>query len=578
MEPVVGIDLGTTNSEIAFIIDDNVEILTQNDNGVVPSCVGIDSNGELIVGIEAKNQAAVSPNKTISSIKRHMGEDIQVKLGDKEFSPQEISAFILKDLKKRAESIIGKSVNKAVVTVPAYFTDSQRKATREAGSIAGLEVVRIINEPTAAALAYEKNIDESKTILVYDLGGGTFDVSIVNIDNSVVEVLSSTGNNKLGGDDFDKKLAELFAHEIEKEHSVDVRVDSIAMARLIIEAEKAKRSLSIQPFAQVEIDHIATKKERPVHFSYSLSRDDFNELIYAEIDKTMDSVNKALEDAKLQSASLDQVILVGGSTRMPVVAETLMNKLNIEPHGEVDPDLCVGIGAGIQAAREMGIETSTVLIDITPYTFGTAVFGTLDGMPSDNLFVPIIRKNTKLPASKTEIFYTMSDCQSGVEVKIYQGENKNSAFNLLIGEYFFKLSGRSPANSAVTMKYNLDINGILQVEAVEKTSGKKLEVTIENAFSNSSVQKVDESKDKINQLWNDDSGNHKNTNEGENKLPQTITDILELATSKLDIASSEDKNEIINLIEDIKISADENNFVKAEELSEELDEILFYVD
>lgn len=577
MEHIVGIDLGTTNSEITCIMDGKVMVVTHHDDGIMPSCVGLDDSGNLIVGREAKNQAAVFPERTVSSIKRLMGTDAHVSLGGKEYTPQEISALILKTLKQRAEAFSRKPVRKAVITVPAYFTDSQRKATREAGSIAGLDVVRIINEPTAAALAYEHEDHSGQTILVFDLGGGTFDVSIVRIENSVVEVLASTGDNHLGGDDFDKKLADLFAKKIEEESSVDVKQDRVAMARLVNESEKAKIELTSRPFAQVEIDHIAEKNGASVHFSYALARDVFEELITDDIDKTMNSVNRALEDAAILPSAINRIILVGGSTRMPMISRMLHEKFNLEPHGEIDPDLCVSIGAGIQAGREMGVATSSVLIDITPYTFGTSAFGVLNGMPSPDMYVPIIRRNSKLPVSKTEVFYTMVDFQDGVDLKVYQGENPDAGENLLIGDYHFKLSGKQPCHSTVTLRYDLDINGILKIESIESNSGKKLEVTIENAFEESSAEAVGNSKTKIEALWQDEEEEDLQTG-GSSEVPKHILDLINLASFKLDSAPSDDRDTIVNLIEDIRLSVKENDLDRVEELTRELDDILFYID
>lgn len=574
MDIIVGIDLGTTNSEIACLIDGKPEIITDNDRGILPSCVGIDPDGNLIVGQEAKNQALVAPDRTVLSVKRLMGSDQRVSLNGTDYSPQEISAFILKTLKQRVERQIGLPVRKAVITVPAYFTDAQRKATREAGTIAGLEVIRIINEPTAAALAYEKNADSGKTILVYDLGGGTFDVSIVTIQDSVVEVLASTGDNHLGGDDFDRKLAEYFAETIELDHGLNVMDNRIAMARLTMEAEKAKIALTSSPYAQVDVDHIGEKNGRPVHFSFTLERGVFEELIYEDILKTMDSVSQALKDARMLPSAIERIVLVGGSTRMPLVSNLLYEKFSKEPHGEIDPDLCVGIGAGIQAAREMGVETSAVLIDITPYTFGTSAMGTVNGIPSCDMYVPIIRRNTKLPASKTEVFYTVHDSQKAVDVMVYQGEDKDATRNLVIGDYHFLLSGKEPEGSPVTMRYDLDVNGILTIEAVEKNSGKSLQVTIENAFSDGSAEELGASQSKVAELWKSEGALGVQTT----SMPQDIRDILDRAEAKLPDAPADDTDDIVNLMEDIKAFLGEDALEKARELSRELDDILFYID
>jgi len=336
-----------------------------------------------------------------------MGSDKKIKLGKLEFTPQEISAFILKDMKQRVEKHTGSSVSKAVITVPAYFTDAQRQATREAGEIAGLNVVRIINEPTAAALAYENSFPEAKKVLVYDLGGGTFDVSVVKIEEQVVEVLASTGDNKLGGDDFDQKILDWLLEHIKKELKIDVQDKPAIMNRLRQAAESAKIQLSSEPYAIIAEDHIGKKGFKSLHLSVELSRAKFEEMIEKDVKRTMDSVTKAFKDASLLPSAIDQIIFVGGSTKIPIISRMLEKKTKHLPHGEINPDLCVAIGAGIQAAREMGVEDSGVLIDITPYTFGTSAVGMIGRSHSFTKFIPLIRRNTKLPAGKSEVFYTM---------------------------------------------------------------------------------------------------------------------------------------------------------------------------
>ena len=323
MEPIIGIDLGTTNSEVAFILDGLSTVLMDNDNGIVPSVVGIDTNGKIIVGREALNQAVIAPDQTVQSVKRRMGSDERLRMGDSTYLPQEISACILKALRERAEKYLQKPIVKAVITVPAYFTDAQRQATREAGEIAGLNVVRIINEPTAASLAYESQNPNSQTILVYDLGGGTFDVSIVRIENGIVEVLSSTGDNHLGGDDFDQRIVNRLTAHIQEDLSLDVTGNPVVMARLKRAAENAKIALSFAPFVRIEEDHIGKKLFKSIHLSYELSRSDFIEMIEDDLSRTMDSVTKALEDAAMLPSAIDKIILVGGSTRIPEISRML---------------------------------------------------------------------------------------------------------------------------------------------------------------------------------------------------------------------------------------------------------------
>ncbi len=584
MEPIIGIDLGTTNSEVAFIVDGKSTILKENDNGIIPSCVGLGNTGAVTVGMTAKNQAVLYPDKTVLSIKRLMGSPEKVFLGSNAYTPQEISAFILKALKERAQRITGQTITKAIITTPAYFTDAQRQATREAGEIAGLTVVRILNEPTAAALAYESSNSQSRTILVYDLGGGTFDVSIVRIEDGVVEVLSSTGDNHLGGDDFDLEIENTLLEHIKKEYSVDLSEDTIARARLKRAAEKAKIELSNAPYAAIEEDHIAKKDGMDVHLSYELSRIEFESMIEPHLQKTIDSVNKALKDAVMLPSALDKIILVGGSTRIPRLSTILEDNFNIFPNQEIDPDLCVAMGAAIQAGREMGLDASGILLDITPYTFGTSALGELDGEITESLFVPLIRRNTKLPAVKSEVFWTVIPDQERVEIQVYQGEDKDALNNIRIGNYQLDLSPRQPENSPVILKYELDFNGILKITAIEKNTGKQITGVIENAFSEISQDNVTASKNKIDSLWESDDNSELPANDSHEgnalpaKIPKEFDSLITRAREALEDASAEDCEEIINLIEDITRQIADNNLDEAQKSAQELEDILFYLE
>ncbi len=580
MEPIVGIDLGTTNSEVAFIIDGKAEILKNGDNGILPSCVGVDADGKLIVGAEARNQAIIAPERTVLSVKRLMGKDQKIQMGDMLYLPQEISAFILKSLKDRAEKVLGKPVKKAVITVPAYFTDAQRHATRAAGEIAGLEVVRIINEPTAAALAYESTHSETRRILIYDLGGGTFDVSIVKIQEGVVEVLSSTGDNHLGGDDFDQLIVNQLIEYIEKELKISTAGNPVILARLRRAAETAKMTLSSAPYAKIEEDHIGKKAWKDVHLSYELSRLDFEEMIEDDLERTMDSVNKALKDASLLPSAVDKIILVGGSTRIPRISQMLEEKFGKLPHSEIDPDLCVALGAAIQAGREMGFEATSVLLDITPYTFGTSAIGELDGEPCMTRFVPLIRRNTKLPAAKSEAFYTVYDNQEAVEIKVCQGEEPNALDNIQIGNYKFKLTPKTPEGSVILLNFDLDVNGILKIEAVEKASGRKINAVIENAFTAFTEAEMSDSKKRIADLWGDNPEDEYIEivdNQNNADMPSDLANIMKKAESKLSDASDEDRDEMINLMEDIRDAVKDGRLDEAKELWKELEDILFYL-
>ncbi len=586
MEPILGIDLGTTNSEVAFIINDNAEVLKDNDDGIVPSYVGLDDTGNVIVGQTARNQYVLAPEKTVASIKRLMGSDQTVSLGDTTYRPQEISAFILKALKERAEKILDQSVKKAVITVPAYFTDAQRQATRDAGRIAGLEVVRIINEPTAAALAYEGMQSSRENILVYDLGGGTFDVSIVSIEAGIVEVLASTGDNYLGGDDFDQKIIDHIIDHIETDLNLSTLNNPVLTARLKRAAENAKKRLSSEPFTTIEEDHIGRKNGQDIHLNLELSRTEFLEMIQPDLDRTMDAVSKALRDAAMLPGAIDKIILVGGSTRIPAIADMLQDKIGILPHAAIDPDQCVALGAAVQAAREMGLDSSGVLIDITPYTFGTSAFGELEGELNPDMYVPIIHRNTKLPTSRSEVFYTMYPHQEAVEINIFQGEAPNALDNVKIGKYYFKLP-KLPENSPIVLHFDLDLNGVLHIEALEKQSGIKINATIENAFAAFSEEEMALSRQRIDDMWQgtpqimeeitDTASAGEETETAEN-VPEDISDTLKQAEAALENAPAEDIDEIVNLMEDIKSAIKENRLDDARDCQQSLDDILFYLE
>ena len=589
MEPVIGIDLGTTNSEVAFIMDGKAQVIRENDNGIVPSCVGVDPKSKrIIVGTIAKNQAALYPEETVLSVKRVMGENREFSLNGTAYSPQEISAFILRELKERAERVTGQTIGKAVITTPAYFTDAQRHATREAGKIAGLDVLRILNEPTAAALAYESEESTSQRIMVYDLGGGTFDVSIVRIENGIVEVLSSTGDNQLGGDDFDAEIETLLMDYLQSEYNLSLSDNPVAKARLKRASEQAKIELSSAPFTAIQEDFLAKNSAgEDIHLSYELSRIDFESAISDLLKKTMDSVNKALKDASMLPSALDKIILVGGSTKIPMIATMLEEKFKMMPQLGIDPDLCVAMGAAIQAGREMGIESSTLLLDITPYTFGTSALGDIDGMPCESTFVPLIKRNTKLPTTKSEAFATLFDGQEMVDVMVYQGEKPNAVDNVKIGKFEFKLSPNLPAQSTIILKFELDLNGILKIKAVEKDSGKEINGVIENAFSEIGEGSLNHSKNKLDAVW-DSSSDGENAFDVDDsavampddasQLAGDVAALLERARSAMADAAEEDKNDIINLIEDITDAQKSGDTDKVETAVTELEDILFYLE
>src|SRR5262249_4946736 len=400
MEPIVGIDLGTTNSEVAVIRNAQPHVFAEDGDPILPSFVGLSDDGRLLVGEAARNQWVLAPERTVKSIKRKMGQDVKVRLGDQEYRPQEISAMILRKLRDRAAQELGVPVTRAVITVPAYFNDAQRQATREAGELAGLEVVRILNEPTAASLTYDPSQRDLTRMLVYDLGGGTFDVSIVQAQEGVVEVLASHGDTQLGGDDFDDLLLKFVCDRFQDEHGIDLQANLVTKARLLRAVEAAKRHLSAHPFARIEEEFVAEKDGQALHLNLEVSREQYERLIQPLLDRTMDCVRRALDDSHLTAAQINKVVLVGGSTRTPGVGELLAERLRQPAHQEVNPDLCVAMGAAIQAAIISGQDVGAVLVDITPHTLGIRTLDTMHGYDYPYRFAPIIHRNTPLPASR----------------------------------------------------------------------------------------------------------------------------------------------------------------------------------
>ena len=478
-------------------------------------------------------------------------------------------------MKHRAEKYLRQTVSKAVITVPAYFTDAQRQATREAGQIAGLDVVRIINEPTAAALTYQRDDGQTRHLLVYDLGGGTFDVSIVKIESGVVEVLSSTGDNQLGGDDFDKKIVDDLIAHLRRKHDLDVSGDFRTMARLLRAAEAAKKELSTAPFTRIEEDHIGHKNGQNIHLSMELTRSRFEELIEEQLSQTMQAVTRALKDAAMLPSTINQIILVGGSTRIPRISQLLEEKFSVVPHSEIDPDLCVAMGSGIQGAREMGLENATVLVDITPYSFGTSAVGMVGGEPSMTEFIPLIRRNTKLPASRSEAFYTMVDNQKAVKVIVCQGEEPDATNNVMLGDYMFNLS-QAPSGSEIILHFDLNLNGILKIKAVEKHSGKQIDAVIENALARIDETALIQTRDRIDTLWPQDEETM--TPPATEDLPLEFADIVRRAEQLLKSVAEDDTEDIVNLIEDIRDAFKSDDMDLARQHRDQLDDLLFYLD
>ena len=564
MGKIIGIDLGTTNSCVA-VLEGGDPVVIPNSEGsrTTPSVVGFSKDGERLVGQVAKRQAVANPDKTIISIKRDMGSDKKVKIDDKSYSPQEISAMILSKLKQDAEAYIGEPVTQAVITVPAYFTDAQRQATKDAGRIAGLEVLRIINEPTAAALAYglDKSDGSNHKIFVYDLGGGTFDISILEVGDGVFEVVATAGDNRLGGDDFDQRIIDYILSEFKKEHNIDLKGDRMAMQRLKEAAEKAKIELSQLQKTLISLPFLSFGPSGPINFECELTRSKFDALTSDLVEKTITLSKRALSDAKLTVDDVEKVILVGGSTRIPAVVEAVRKLTGKEPFKGINPDECVAIGAAIQGGVLGGEVKDVLLLDVTPLSLGIETMG--------GVFTKIIDRNTTIPTKKSQVFSTAADNQPSVDIHVLQGERPMASDNKTIGR--FELGGIPPAPRGVPqieVTFDIDANGIVHVSAKDKGTGKEQSITI-TASSNLSEEQIQDAIKDAEKFASEDN-KRKELVETKNKADALVFSIEKFFRENGDKVDPADKEDLEKEMEKVKEALKTDDGDKIREATEEL--------
>ena len=570
MGKIIGIDLGTTNSCVA-VMEGGEPVVIANSEGArtTPSVVSFQANGERLVGQVAKRQAITNPDHTIISIKREMGTDHKTHIDDKEYSPQEISAMILQKIKADAEAYLGEPVTQAVITVPAYFNDAERQATKDAGRIAGLEVLRIINEPTAASLAYGLDkTDHSEKIFVYDLGGGTFDVSILELGDGVFEVLSTNGDTKLGGDDFDNKVMDYIAETFKAENGIDLRNDKMALQRLKEAAEKAKIELSSSMQTNINLPFITADATGPKHIDLNLTRAKFNELTHDLVQRSIEPMKKALADAGLSISQIDKVILVGGSTRIPAVQEAVKNFTGKEPSKGVNPDECVAVGAAIQAGVLTGEVKDVLLLDVTPLTLGIETMG--------GIATPLIERNTTIPAKKSQVFSTAADGQTSVEIHVVQGERQMAADNKTLGR--FTLSGIAPAPRGIPqieVTFDIDANGIVKVSALDKGTGKEANITI-TASTNLSDEEVEKAVKEAERFAEEDK-KRKEGIEVKNNADQIVYQTEKTLEELGDKVSADDKAKVTAKLDALKAIKDGEDLESIKKAMDELNQEFYAI-
>lgn len=602
--PIVGIDLGTTNSVVAALVNGKLEVIREGGEELLPSVVGMTVDETLVVGQIAKNQLVAFPDRTIASVKRRMGEAVQLSLAGQEYTPQEISAMILRRLRERAERALGVPVTRAVITVPAFFDENQRQATREAGALAGLTVERIINEPTAASLVYGADRPERRHLIVYDLGGGTFDVSIVRIEAGVVEVLSSRGDTKLGGDDFDELLTKHVAERFLTEHDYDLLENPGTRWRLMQACERAKRELSESSVVRISEEFIATVDGQPLHLDLEVTRNEYEKLIGPLVERTISCVDEAIRDSKLTMAQLDELILVGGSTRTPLVRERLREEFHRDPKWAVNPDLAVALGAATQAAMQDGTHVGPVLIDVATHTLGVE---TLEGhyFNAELVFAPILTRNTPLPAKHEKLFSTMTLDQEEVKIVVYQGESPNLSQNRRLGSFLLKgLNSAEDRDGTIQVRFELTLDGILKVTAIEHKTGRSESLTIDNALSRMGAADDQQRRERFDSLFTpaggeadvdvahegaelaDDESAEAEAFAGAGKTlrfdqpeqPESeLVKLMKRAREVQPTLGDDDREEVASLLAKIEDAQQRDDTASLELLHSDLDDLLFYV-